>query len=189
VMNPSKRKLELNRPGGAGHSLLEPDLPEQIDRSSSATSQRTNHQRPHRPAQLLQLHLDPLNHLALILERLQSSQPSLPIRLGSHSQASRRRSRKSGMEPERGDPSARGVGEELEVVQGSSSESEPTEDVGPAALVLVAVRELDVRVGEGSLGLLELLESDDGRRLGAVGGPRVVRDELAANARAGEVKG
>lgn len=48
--------------------------------------------------------------------------------------------------------------------------------------MLVAVRELDVRVREGSGRLLELLEADDGCGLGAVGRPGVVSDELAANA-------
>jgi hypothetical protein len=92
------------------------------------------------------------------------------------------------MKPERGDPSAVGVGEELEVVEGPSSDAEALKDRGPAGLVLVAVGELDVRLGEGLVRLFELFEADDGGGDGAVGVPGVGLDEFAADATGRERK-
>jgi len=92
------------------------------------------------------------------------------------------------MVPEGSYSSSGRVGEELEIVQDSSSDSESLENRGPAALVLVAVRELDVRVRESVGGFFEFFETDDSRGGGAVGVPGVVADELAADAGEGERK-
>lgn len=55
----------------------------------------------------------------------------------------------TGMETECGDTSmGNGVFEEFKVVEGTLALGESAEDVVPSALVLVAVGELDVRVGE-----------------------------------------
>lgn len=73
------------------------------------------------------------------------------------------------------------VVEELEVVKRASALVEARENVGPARLLLVAVRELDVGVGDGVVRLWQLLEADNGDVLRRAG-PGVVLDELAADA-------
>lgn len=76
----------------------------------------------------------------------------------------------SGVVAERGDATSALVLQELEIVEGSFARREPGEDVGPAPLVLVAVRELDVCVLQGEGVLREFLEAEDDVVLGGLCG-------------------
>jgi hypothetical protein len=124
----------------------------------------------------------------LVLVRLEAPEPAAAL-LGADGKAAGGGAREAGVEAKGGDAPAVLVLEELEVVEGAAAVAEALEDGRPAGLVLVAVGKLDVRLRQGLLGLGELLEADDGRRLGAVGVPRVVGNELAADARGERGKG
>lgn len=165
-------------------ALSESNLPEEVNGTASTSTERTNNERLDGSTELLELLLDNLDHLALVLVGLQTAQSTSSL-LCSNSEASGGGTGETGVKTERGDSSSVGVLEKLEVVERSSSLSEPLEDRRPAGLVLVAVGELNVGLGERLLGLFELLETDDGRRQRAVGVPRVGSDELAADAGGG----
>ncbi len=80
------------------------------------------------------------------------SRPSgAPFRCATSASAPRSRTSKARVEPERRDAAPRRVVQELDVVKRAAAAVEAREDLRPARLLLVAVRELDVRVREGLL--------------------------------------
>ena len=72
-----------------------------------------------------------------------------------------RRARESSVEAKGRDSASALVLQKLEVVEGAAAAREACQDVGPAALALVAMRKLHVRVLERERLLGELLEPDD----------------------------
>lgn len=54
------------------------------------------------------------------------------------------------------------IGEELEIIQSTSTLIKTGENGGPTGLLLVAMRELDMSVGQRCIGFGELLQSNDG---------------------------
>lgn len=135
--------------------LLDANLPEQVDRTAPASPQRTNDQHLELAdaalAQPIDLGLDVVDHELFALVRLQALENALPALLLLPDEGERAGSgaRESRVEAERSDPPALVVLEELEIVQRAPATAETAEDVGPPALLLVAVRKGDVRVREG----------------------------------------
>ena len=135
-------------------SLLDSDLSEQVDRSGSTSAKGTNDQHldvVHAALDALEPISDMLDHSRLVGVRLQSRKLSLSARLLLRSVGERtsRGTSESSVEAECSD-SATGlrVLEELEIVQRSLALRKSSEHVRPAGLLLVAVGELDVGVGE-----------------------------------------
>lgn len=178
--------LLVSRANPTSHSLLNPHLAEQVHRTTPTPPQRANDQHldlSHTALQPFQTRLDMRNHGVLIRIRLQSRQFTIPARLllCRKCQGTGSCTCKPRVETKRGYTTTRlGIFEEFKVVQGTSALPEATENVLPAALLLVAVGELDVGVGQRVGGLGELFEAENGH-VGGSGGPFVMRDELAAD--------
>lgn len=87
---------------------------------------------------------------------------------------------KSSVEAESCNTSSILVLQEFEVIEQSVTLNEAIEDFGPAALLLVAVGELDMRMSDGCLLYWQLLETENGRVEGCIL-PSPVVDKLASN--------
>jgi hypothetical protein len=182
------------------HSLLQAGLPEKVDSSTATPSQSTNDQYPDildTASDALKSRLDVVNHLGLVgiwLQTLQNTLSTFLLLLGKR-KSSGGGTCESSVEAECCDSSlGGGVLEEFKVVQRALSLGESTENVGPTALLLVAVGELDVGMRKGVAAvsamillspgycsprrLWQLLETNDGRVDGSRR-PLVVRYERA----------
>lgn len=166
----------------ARDALLEADLAEKVDGAGAAPTEGADDERTDGAAELSKLALDNVNHIVLILVRLESAEPAA-ILLSANGEAAGSGSRKAGVEAKGSHAPAILILKELEVVKGTAAVAETLENSGPASLMLVAVCKLNVRLRQGLLRLGKLFEADNGRRFGAVGVPRIVSDELAADAR------
>lgn len=129
-------------------------LPEKVNSAGSTSSQSANDQHLYSLLALLgalQRLAHFLDHLAFVGVGLQFAQLALTVLglLRGKGEGTGGSTGETGMETECGDTSmGNGVFEEFKVVEGTLALGESAEDVVPSALVLVAVGELDVRVGE-----------------------------------------
>ncbi len=73
------------------------------------------------------------------------------------------------------------VGQEFQIVQGSTSTVESGKDRGPARLLFVAVRKLHVCMRKWGTGVWKLLQTDD-RHINRGTRPGVVLNKLASDA-------
>lgn len=137
------------------YSLLDADLAEEVDGTRTAAAEGTNDKN----LDVLDTALDSLkgttnvrDHGVLVgvgLEVLEDTVAAVLLLLGVGKSTGGGTS-ETGVEAESGNTAAGlGVLEELEVVELAVAAGEATENVVPAALLLVAVGKLDVGVGEG----------------------------------------
>ena len=159
--------------------LFQPDLPEKINSTATASTKRADDQGFHGLSVAAKLRLDIRDHCILVWIGLKLTQ-FLTCALRSKCKCARCGTCKAGMEAKRSHTAARVVVQELEIVKCSTSTMEAGENLGPTALLLVAMRELDVRVWEWLVTLGKLLQPDD-RDVARRRWPGVVVDELAAN--------
>lgn len=165
--NPNRHVLKIKNQ----HSLVETDLAKEVDGTTTTSSKGANHERldalPAPPEDLP----DVVHHRRFVRVGFETTQSlSRPTSLRGQRERTCSRSRKTGMEPKRGDASTGGVGEELEIVERPTAAVEPIEDGRPPGLLFVAVCKLDVCMREGIVGSGEFFESED-RDVGRRGGP------------------
>ena len=151
------------------HSLFEADLAEEIHGTTSTSSESTNHKRFDALSAASECLPDMAHHRCLVHVRLKTTQ-LLPLLVCSHRERASSRARKASMKPERSNAPAARIGQEFEIVECPPTTVESIEDGGPPGLLLVAMCELDVRMGQGISRFGEFFEADD-RDVGRRGGP------------------
>lgn len=139
-------------------------LPEKVNSTGSTSSQGANDQHLYPLLAFLgalQRLAHFLDHLTFVGVRLQFAQLALTVLglLSGKGEGTGGSTGETGVETECGDTSVgNGVFEEFKVVKGALALGESAEDIVPSALVLVAVGELDVRVGKGIAALQDMKE-------------------------------
>jgi len=128
-------------------SLIEADLPEEVNSAAATATKGTDDERLDTLVAASKGLLDSSNHGSLVLVWSQQSEV-LALSSGSDSKSTGCRSSKSSMEAERSYATPTSIVQKLEVVKGSPTPVESGKDFGPTALLLEAVSELDVSMGE-----------------------------------------
>lgn len=127
------------------HSLFKSDLSKQIDRASSATAQRSNHEGTDTLTATSELGSYILYHCGLVRVRLEVTKLGTVL-LSCMSQCASSCTGKASMEPKRGNTPSTVILQELKIIKCSAALVETCKDSRPARLSLVTVCELDVRV-------------------------------------------
>ena len=164
------------------HVLLQTNLAEQVHSSPSATAKCSDHHGLQALPAASEHALHVIHHRLLIFVRLKLAK-RLACLFCRECERTSRGSRKACVVSECSNTASLIVRKEFQIVQGSAALVEPGKNLRPASLLLVAVRELDVGMPDGLIGLGEFLETDDGHTLGfRCLMPCIVLNELAINA-------
>ena len=162
------------------HLLLQTNLAEQVHSSTSATTKCSNHHGLQALPAASEHTLHVIHHRLLVFVRLKLAK-RLACLFCRVCERTSRGSSEACVVSECSNTASLIVRKELQIVQGSAALVEPGKNLRPASLLLVAVRELDVRMGKRVIGFGELLQTDDWDVLGCIG-PGVVLDQLASYA-------